>query len=137
MTHVVVNMNIFAAMTFVWYADHPRDGELILAIPSDNAFRYSYIYSPRIIRERIGKRMNPLVSLELSLGPHGFVPRQYYEEAGMTARTPFSIRLLAMKDKHRDLFGLDESHLGQHDEELSSFMLNEWKKFTNAIDANA
>lgn len=121
--------------TFTWYATHPQHGELVLAIPSINSYRNAYIYCPRIIRERLRPKINLLLSLELSLGPVGFIPRCYYEEAGIMVRTPMSIRLLAVTDEHRDMLGLPDEHVGHHDDLLSNFILDEWKKFTNPVDA--
>lgn len=119
---------------FTWYANHPHRGELVLAVPAIDNYRNAYIYSPIIIRERLQRKMNALMSLELFLGPMGFIPRCYYEEAGIMVRTPLNIRLLAVTDQYRDKLGIPDDHLGNHDEELSAFILDEWKKFTNQID---
>lgn len=128
-----MSMNIEGSMTFIWYARDERDGELVLAIPSMEAYRLAYIYSPRIIFERIKPHMNPALAFELNLGPCGLIPREYYEEAGITVTTPVSIRLVAMKDRHRELFGLDENYVGEHDEELSEFILSSWNKFYKKV----
>jgi hypothetical protein len=123
-----------AEVTFTWYADHPKHGELILVIPCTYDYKYSYIYCPRIIRERMRNKMNGVMSMELHVGPLGFIPRQYYEEAGMMVLTPFNLRLLAMFDHHRQRFGIPDEHVAQHDQEICRFILEGWEKFTKEID---
>lgn len=123
-----------AEITFTWYAEHPKDGELILAIPCTTDYKYSYIYCPRMIRERLRGRINGVMSLELHVGPMGFIPRHLYEEAGIMVLTPFNVRLLAMFDHRRKDFGIPDEHMAKHDDELSAFILEAWEKFTKEID---
>lgn len=118
-------MKIEQITTFTWYATSPKHGELILAIPSCNSFRNSYIYSPRMIHERLPDKTNPAFTLELSLGPLGFISRRYYEEAGFMARTPFKIRMIALADSYKTL---DDKTLQHFNSTLTCFILDEWEK---------
>lgn len=115
---------------FMWYAEHPAHGDLVLIIPAVRAYKHAYIYAPRIVFDRIGKHnMNPLVSLELNLGPMmGIIPRNYYEEAGFMVATPFWLRLLAAVEESREDTKLSEKNDGR----ITGFILDEWKKVYNS-----
>lgn len=124
------SMNPNDQTLFVWYAVHPRDGDLILVIPELEHYRYCYIYSPRIIHERLRHKMDPVLALELNVGPIGYVPRCLYEEAGFMVETPLEFRLLALEDEAKTL---TEERMQAHDSALKKFILGAWnsaKKFT-------
>jgi hypothetical protein len=114
--------------TFVWYATHEKHGSLILAVPSVNGYQHGYVYSPKMIGERLGKRKNALVVLELSVGPLGVIPRHLYEEAGAMVTVPGWLRDLALMDELRQLCEIEGDHFGAHDERISSFILEAWEK---------
>lgn len=120
-------MSVKADTTFTWYAAHPQHGELVLTIPEHEQFRYSYIYCPRMIIERLGSRINPLIALELSTGPCGLIPRYFYEEAGLMTMTPIAIRLIAVVEQNLQRKGSHESLASKHDKVLSAFILQEWE----------
>lgn len=115
---------------FTWYATHPRDGDLVMAVVPANYFKYCYIYAPRIIAERLKPNLNSLMALELSLGPMGAIPRRYYVEAGFTTDTPFKIRMIAILENSKSR--PEESWLMEQDEMITAFILKEWQK--NVID---
>lgn len=107
--------------TFTWYAAHPIDGELILAIWPKENFKYGMIYCPRIIAERLRPRWKCVYGLELSLGPFGFIPAALYEEAGFNFRVPFKTRMIALTDSYTHDFAQ------KHDQELTEFIIESWK----------
>ncbi len=106
--------------SFVWYATHPKDGELIMAIEPMENYKYGFLYAPRIIFDRLRGKVNALISLELNTGPLGFVPRRFYNEAGFTVVIPFRLRMLALFDNQ----SLNE----KHDGEIVQFMLKAWNQ---------
>ena len=109
--------------TFVWYADCPGYGELILAIEPDNLYRSGIIYCPRMIHERLRpEERNGCSSLELMLGPLGLIDQRLYEEARVEVAIPFWLRLLAL---------IDNDALNQKsDSKLNDFITGCWRSAT-------
>jgi len=114
----------------MWYADDPKFGSIHLYVSPQNNYAWSFIYSPKIVADRLGKRMNQAYALELSLGPMGLISRRYYLEAGFSLRTPLKIRLIAIMDAYDNTSDEDADNgvAARHDAELTEFILSEWKK---------
>jgi hypothetical protein len=113
---------------FVYYADSPRHGNLTLAIPEDNSYRDGFIYSTRIVADRLrdkNGKISQLFAVELNLGPLGHIPKQFYSEAGISVNIPFTIRLIAIRDSEDSE---DSDWLEKYDKEISDFIIEEWEK---------
>lgn len=104
----------------VWYAEHEKYGELILAVRARKNEDRAFIYAPKIIAERLRHCWKKEYATELSLGPLGLIPAHLYQEAGiMTTITPSMLKLLKLPDKK-----LTE----EVDQTVERWMLMEWNK---------
>lgn len=109
---------------FVWYATHPRDGELVLVCAAGG--RKALIYCTRMVRERLGSKPNALARFEMMLGPLGFVSRDIYMECGITVPMTPELRFLTILETRRMLDG--ESMLDASDRHVTDFILREWNR---------
>lgn len=103
---------------YVWYAEHPRFGDLVLLVEPTVKRPIGLIYCARMVRERLKHTLNDAITLEIQLGPVGLVPKHYYEEAGIQVNVPLRIRKLLQ------LIELDP--VAELDRELEAWILTQW-----------
>jgi hypothetical protein len=108
---------------FIWFVRHRRYGELILIVQPSNNFARGWLYSTQIIAERLRPVWDKVYGLELCIGPLGFIPRKYYEEAGFAVELPKSLRILiAACHSHDEL--VDK----RCDKEIKKWVIDQWNK---------
>lgn len=113
---------------FVWYATHPVAGELIICCKPGSS--HALIYSPRMVRERLGPNPNVMQCLELNLGPMGSIGWHIYTECGMTVSLPFKLRMAILFEAHRMENENTVEIKPEHSTKLTEFMLEAWDKHT-------
>lgn len=124
-------MKINEEPPFTWYAEHERDGDLTMLVKPERSYKFGFIYSPKMIIERLksrGRRLTDYEILELNMGPLGFIDRRLYNEAGFTFLTPFRIRMTIITYVHIPDHTEAQSieFLEKHDQELTETMLRVW-----------
>ena len=107
---------------FIWYAQHPKAGDLTLVIEPENHFKFGFLYSPAIVADRLRGYVNPMVAMELGTGPCGIIPRRFYDEAGFMVQVPFRVRMIAIMDQ------TDKGAAERHEQELSAYMTRAWEE---------
>ena len=104
----------------VWYANHAKYGELILALRPVNHFERGIVYCVAMIEERLRHRMNQRIEAELQIGPCGLIHPAYYQEASICVRPP---------ERVRKLVSLDKEHLTPLvDEQICAWIISEWNR---------